>query len=317
MAQEGGPRDPFVVRDLVVDETGASTRAARMAGWDRAKVTGAQRLIEKLTLPEDRVAGLNPNAVAAMNTGTRIQENERTTTTRYTAVLSVPYDAKKVRDYLDGQRVPFVDVQAGLALLAPVATGVAAAEWQAQWTSNGAPRADNTALAPYVASSLAWDKHPSWVEFETEFNNRNAQRVVIADIFYQTGGYFVRLSELRGNAAETQLGQAGPFPDMGAARLGTITELENIWKRASIVRTTGSSDIQLAVLFTDINQWVKIRKALETSRLITTKVIESVSPTGADVRLTYSGRPDQLTTDLRARGLELAEVDRRWILRAQ
>ena len=80
-----------------------------------------------------------------------------------------------------------------------------------------------------------------------------------------------------------------------------VAELERAWKVSSIVRSAGATSMALTASFADLQEWVKIKKGLESSRLIRDLNIESLSVAGADVSFNFSGRPDQLATDLRSR----------------
>ena len=61
--------------------------------------------------------------------------------------------------------------------------------------------------------------------------------------------------------------------------------------------------------FNGMPEWVKIRKGIEGSRMISGLKVESISTAGADLTFNFAGRPDQLAADLRARGLTLRGVE--------
>ncbi|MDZ4761041.1 MAG: DUF2066 domain-containing protein [Alphaproteobacteria bacterium] len=309
--------DPFQVRDLNVDVTAASPQAAQQQGWAQARLEAARRLIDRLTLPADRAAAsqpVDPAAVARLYTSVDFQGSEKRTATRYIAVLIVNFDGKAVRDYLDQRNVPFVETQAGKALISPTVAGALdPVAWAGLWKETN----DETILTPYVVSVEAWDRRPAWDDVAAEAQSRGAGRAVVAEAYQQGGQIYVRLSDLRSGSIETTLGIAGPFGTLESAQAGAVTAMENAWKVASIVRTTGSTSMALVAVFRDIAQWVKIRKGLESSRMISGLMIESISTTGADLSFVYAGRPDQLAADLRARGLELGGTDRGWTLAAQ
>jgi hypothetical protein len=308
------PPNPYVVKDLAVDVTAASAVDATNQGRTQARETAAQRLINRLTLPEDRAAAkqpLAPSDIARLNSSIQIQTSEKRTATRYIATLIVPFDAKAVRDYFDSRGVPFVDSQAGLALLAPIAgAGVNPVDWASVWKG----RTDVNVLTPYIASAQMFDHHPAWADLQQEAASAGAIRGVAAEAFNQGGQIYVRLTDLRAGQQETPIGQAGPFADLQSAQAGAIEAMETIWKQASIVRTSGSSAMAAVATFSDLPGWVKIRKGIESSRMISGLKIESISTAGADLTFNYAGRPDQLAADLRARGLTLRGADRGWTI---
>ncbi|HEX5008358.1 MAG TPA: hypothetical protein VFV70_14685 [Hyphomonadaceae bacterium] len=324
--------DPYKVKDLMIDKTAATAAEARQQGANEARLAGAQRLIERLTLPEDLAQAREP--VDATVVATRLARNQETQEQiktfqapggfRVTGVVAQNFVANDVRNYFDQLGVPYVDAQAAKALLVPsVAGGVDAGQWSAQWTQTVAQGgqnrivglSDDTVLTPYVASIEAWQRRPSFVDVQSEISSSGADHAIIAEAYSQ-GGIYVRLIDLRTNGGDSGLGTVGPFSDLASARRGAIAELERAWKVRSIVRTAGSTDIALTASFSNIGEWVKIRKSLETSRLVNRLNIESLTTSGADLRFAYSGRPDQLAADLRAKGVELRSADNGWVLRA-
>ena len=317
----GGPGNPYTVRDIVVDETGASQAEARAQGVAKAKFAGAQRLVERLTLPEDR-ANVDVAAIARTAGAQNTLVPDRFAGNRYLGLLAITYTASSVREMLTSKGAPFVDTQQGLAVLVPTAQGLSLADWLNSWSYRAADgvtlgRSDNTLLTPYVASVGPRATRPGWGDLQAEVASAKATHGVIAEASGAPNQIMLRISELRDGEPETVIAMSGPYPDFDAARLGVISVLETAWKKASIVRTSGSSDLALAAHFSGVAQWVKIRKALEGSRLVTSMVVESFSANGADMKLAYSGRPDQLGADLRARGLTLVQDGDGWVLQAQ
>jgi hypothetical protein len=305
--------DPFTVRDLKVDVTAGSAVDAQRQGLAQARQMGAQRLINRLTLPEDRSRATRPidvNEVARLVKSTETGADEKRTATRYIATLIVNFDAGAVREYLDARGVPFVETQAGRAMIAPAVSGLDPQAWAATW----AGKTDNDVLTPYVVSVEAWDRKPAWQDVAGEVGSLGAIRAVVAEAYSQNGQTYVRLTDVRSGAVDTALAIAGPFGDLASAQAGAVETLENTWKAASIVRTTGSTNMELTASFRDLPSWATIRKGLESSRLVSNLVVESLSTTGADMSFVYAGRPDQLAADLRAKGLDLRGTDNGWTI---
>ncbi len=320
--------DPYKVRNVFVDKVAPTAAEAQQQGMAEARRVAAQRLIERLTLPEDRAAASQPidvNAIATlMQQSSTIQEQFKTFSVaggvRATGVVEVDFVARDVRKHLDERGVPFVETHAAKALLVPaVANGVDPEAWGAQWYQTSAqgartPKSDDTVLTPYVAMVQTWTRRPTWMDVQAEISAAGADHAIIAEAFAQGGGTYVRIIDLRTGAASTPERVVGPFADLASAQRGAIAEMERAWKTQSIVRTSGSTDIALVASFRDIGEWVKIRKGLEASRLISGLNIESLSTSGADLRFAYAGRPEQLSADLRSRGVDLRGTDNGWML---
>lgn len=321
--------DPFRVRDLVVDKVAPSAAEASQQGRAEARIVGASRLIERLTLPEDRANARTPidtMAVSRLYRGSETQGEQKSTSVtggvRATGLVTWNFRADAVRDYLDKAGVPYVDTQAATALIVPVATGgIDPGQWAGQWTTRGAapgqviPKSDDTVLTPYVGSVLGWNRRPAVSEIQAELSSTGADHGVIAEIYQQGAQYYVRLVDMRANAPKPDIGVAGPFVSLASAQTGAVAEMERSWKVSSIVRTTGSTSVSLVATFGGLEDWVKIRKSIENSRLISNLNIESITTVGADITFTYAGRPEQLAADLRSRGVDLANGTGGWVLR--
>ncbi len=318
--------DPYRVKDIVVDKVAPSAPLATQQGTAEARITGAQRLIERLTLPEDRNAARSPldaTEVSRFFKGSITQVEQKTSSVaggvRSTGVVTWSYRESEVRAYLESKGVPYVDTQASLAMIVPVAAaGIDPKAWAAQWqqTVNGqtSAKSDDTVLTPYVASGEAWNRRPQWMEIQEELTSLKADHGVIAEVYTQSGQYYVRLVDMRTGIPDPNMGLAGPFGDLAAAQRGAVLEMERAWKMASIVRTSGSASVSLIASFTSIGEWVKIRRSLEGSRLISGLNIESLSNAGADLTFTYAGRSEQLVADLRSRGIDLRNAGDTWVL---
>jgi hypothetical protein len=319
----------FKVRDLTIDYTAANANDATLQGRNQAKLAGAQRLIERLTLPEDRNAARQPLNPADLVSSagpltTQIAEKRSSTAAgvRITSVVAYDFNPSSVRQYLESHGVPYVDAQAGKAMIVPaVASGIDPVAWANQWTEtvtqNGQAtrvgKSDDTVLTPYVASIEQWTRRPTWSEVQGELATLRADRAVIAEAYQQNGQTYVRLIDLRTGAPDTSGNVAGPFSDLPSAKAGAIAEMERAWKASSIVRSSGSTNIAIIATFRDLGEWVKIRKGLETSRFVSGLNVESISPAGADLSFAYNGRPDQLAADLRSRGVDLRGADNGWV----
>lgn len=310
--------DPYRVKDLVVDKVAPSAPQATQQGRDEARMVGAARLIERLTLPEDRASARSPidtAAVSRLYRSSEVQETMKSTSVsggvRSTGVVIWNFRADAVREYLDQRGVPYVDTQSALALIVPATTDGDASAWGAQW----AGKSDDTVLTPYVAGSQAWSRRPNAAEVQSEVQSARADHGIVAELTQQGAQYYVRLIDLRPNVPKPEIAVAGPFVSLASAQTGAVAALERAWKVASIVRSTGSTGLSLVATFRDLQEWVKIKKSLEGSRLVSNLNIEALTTLGADISLTYAGRQDQLVSDLRSRGVDLANAGGSWQLR--
>lgn len=306
--------DPYRVRGVAVDATGANSQEAQLNARRMAQVNAAERLIRRLTLPEDRAAANQPilaTDVARFYNGLDTEGDTKSTGTRFIATYAIGFDAKAVREYFDARNVPFVDSQAGLALVVPTVVGALdAAGWTTAWSS----RADNTSLTPFIVSAAAGAAPLTYENAQAEARGAGALRIINAQAFVQNGQIYVRMIELRPGGQNVDLGVSGPYADLVVAQEGSAASLEDAWKKASVVRTSGATTMALVARFDTLDKWLSIRKGLKDSRLIKEMSIEAFSSRGADLNLVYAGRPDQLAADLRSRGLQLASDNGGWTI---
>lgn len=314
----------YRVKDLVVDAVAPSAADAGLQGRNAARLSGAQRLINRLTLPEDRARAtqpIEPSVVAQLYRGYQTQGEMKSSSVsggiRATGVVTWTFDEDRVRAYLEQRGVPYVDNQAALALVVPVAAAnVSASDWAAQWVTGSAGKSDETSLAPYIASTRGWSQRPTTADVQGEFSSTGAARGVIAEAYMQGPQYYVRLTDMRATVPNPTIGVVGPFVSLSSAQAGAVGEMERAWKASSVVRSTGSTGVSLIANFADLQQWTRIRKGLESSRLIQDLNVESITVAGADITFNYAGSPEQLQSDLRSRGVELTSANGGWVLQA-
>lgn len=315
----------YRVKDLVVDAVAPNAADAGLQGRTAARLVGAQRLIERLTLPEDRArAPLEASQVAQLYRNYQTQGDQKSSPVaggiRATGLVTWTFEEERVRAYLDQRGVAYVDNQAASSLIVPVAaSNVNAADWGSQWVNRSASavsgKSDETALAPYVGSIQTWTQRPSSDDIQAELSRTRTDHGVIAEAYMQGPQYYVRLTDMRTTVPNPTIGVVGPFVSLSSAQSGAVSELERAWKASSVVRSTGATSVSLIAQFQDIQQWTKIRKGLENSRLVHDLNVESITVAGADITFSYTGRPEQLASDLRSRGVDLRNgVGGGWVL---
>ena len=303
--------DVYLITDIEVDVTAANSSAARLQAFSQARTAGARRLINRLTARQDREAaqGLNITYDVANRLSTAVDvQTEKASGTRYIGLLSVKFDPRAVRAYLDAYNVPFVDGQAVKALIIPSSSlPVVSNEWSALWSGLSS---DDT-LAPWVGSTALYSSRTNWSQIQAEVATVSATRGIQADISGDIGQFYVTLSELsRFNPTARRIGVTGPHATLESAKSTSIRYLEEDWKALTLVRAVGETRVNAVARFNDRKGWISIEKALNGSQLVKNVRVSAISAFGADLEFVYSGRPDQLTTELRARGVNLtSEID--------
>lgn len=305
-------RAVYTVPNIPVDETAANTRDAENRALANAKAIGLRRLVNKLTLPEDRAA-LSDEFYAYENarafSAAVDVDNERRSSTVYKADLTILYNPKLVRAALDREGVAYVDRQAPLSMIVPVAGNAALLEdWRAAW-----PSEKKTALNPYVKGLAFYSSSDGWASVAQEVRSVNASNAVIAELLGSDGAWQVRLTQETPGGA-TIIGTTNPVPSMSEAASAASAYLDAAWKRQSIVRDQTLTEISASVIYSDLATWNSLRKSLSESALISQLKVESVSVDGAQIKFGYAGDEARLLSELRQRGVQLERGQQGWVV---
>ena len=303
-------RDVYTISNIPVDHTAASTREAEAQAIAEAKIVGLYRLIERLTLPEDREAlgeefysYSNANELAAAVD----VDNERRSTTVYRAELSVVYNPIRVRAQLSQRGIPFIDQQASHVLLVPV-SGMGTA-WAEAW-----PDADEGALSPYVTSSTPRASVTDWSTVASEARSVGATGAVFAGLVGNEGSYAVNLTRMTA-AGQTVIGRTYSVATLEEAVQAASAYMDAAWKSQSIVRSDEARTNSTATArFSDQRSWNAMRSAMSNSPLISGFQIDAIARDGALVSFTFAGSEDRLRTEFSQRGIVLTSTPSGWVI---
>ena len=303
-------RDVYTITDIPVDERAASVLEAQQKAFATARVIGARRLISRITLSEDRQkAGFNLDSATAqrMAAAVDVQEESRGGG-RYRGTLAAVINPRMVRPYLESAGIPYLDRQAPLALIIPVASSSQQIEWREAWGD-----AQRTTLAPTVTSTSIYDASVTWSDIQSELARTRASRGILAQLL---PGGSVRLTQITasGNAP---LGTTVGTETLDAAVTRSLAKMEDTWKRQAIVKDTSTRTITNAnILYTSLPEWNRLRGSLARSPLVSEFQIRAISTDGAMVSFAYAGDQTQLERDLRQRGVEVDRDFSGWIMRS-
>lgn len=309
-------QDVYTIPDLEVDEVAPTLIQAREQAMAAARLEGAHRLINKITLNEDRIAagGVPVDGELANRLSAAVDVQEETAGAgRYKGVLRVVYNPRMVRAHLDGLKVPYVDTQAPLSLMVPLASY---AELEEAWHEALGP-SNSGALAPYVTSNLSgYTSYSDWYALSPEAGSLRARRAILAELMGREGAWRVSVSIVTTAGTEV-IGITLPAPTLEDAVDSTVKLLEESWKRASIIRGGDRTQAKATVRYTSLAEWNTLRGALARSPLVSDFRTTAVARDGAVVTFAYLGDPQRLQNDLLQRGVALGdEPSAGWVLRS-
>jgi hypothetical protein len=298
-------RKVYTIAEIPVDERAETTIEAQEKAFAAARIIGARRLMNKITLPVDR--GASGGLMIDLETANRlaaavdIVEEARGGGT-YRGKLSVVFNPRAVRSYLDGLGVPYVDRQAPLAVLA-VDEGSALAATL--------PEEDLFAIAPFKLAIVPGGADPD-LDYRGIQSELDARRVIIArqptdlsptEILLWTPDNIVQLGQLSRQLMPAD--QARSLRD----------RLDSNWKKQSVVRSATRTQVRSTIRYTSIAEWVGLRRALSRSPLISQFNVQALASDGAVVDFAFAGDIDRLRNDLMQRGIAIDENPTGWVMR--
>lgn len=305
-------RDVYTVRGITVDESAESVIAAKSKAFESAKIIGARRMLQRITLPQDlvTVGGGYVEADTAQLLAAAVDVEEETAGAgRYRGRLAVVFNPATVRNYLAQNNIPYIDQQAAKAVILPIAQGLLAEEWSQTWPDTSQGRLVPTQTSRTSGYTLESD----WAELRGEVAFAGAKRAIIAEVSGIPGAYRARLVSVTA-AGTKDLGSTPPAPELSNLVTTIGAQLDQDWKKNAIVRETGRTLIEATVLYTSLPEWNTLRQALARSPLVSDFQTKAVSTDGAVVAFIFAGDGQRLTSDLGDRGVQISQESIGWVL---
>lgn len=323
-AQSGNPgRDNvYAVAGVYVDQTAPNSSAAQQAGFAAAQRIGFERLIRRLTVPDElaRTPVTTPDAVALdrLTLSTDVEE-ERRSATRYIGRLTVRFDPAGVRALLRAQNLAVVDTRTAPVLVVPIAgAGVdepTAALWRDVWTGGGFQEE----LAPLVTAPPALVGSPDWNAAAPFAQSAAAATALYATLRVQGGTVTAALVEVGPNNVRRDRGEVVARTN-GADATATRVALASLADQASMriqaewkarIATGGGqrARVSASAMYSSEAEWERIKSGLEgaAQTLISEIRIEAVGREGALVSFSFVGDRSQLAAELQRRGVALQD----------
>lgn len=316
-------RGLYTVSDLPVDERAETVIIAQQNAFAVARMAGAQKMIDRITLTEDRDALGGPIEITQeiadwMTAAVDVQEEARGGN-RYRGKLSVVYNPRNVRALLDQYDLPYVDSQAPLALAVPIVgrgvrvagepveledgtlTNNPALMWQAAWGDGS-----EAALAHYITADQIYPNGAGWSDVQEEVLFKQARRAFTAVLTGVPGNYRVTVETLTASG-RLPVGTTAPQIDADSARAAALELLNRAWKEQVVVRSSETTLTQASITYTSLAEWNTLRGALNRSPLVSGFQILGVSRDGAVVNFAYASDLRRLAADLRQRGVAMRD----------
>jgi hypothetical protein len=314
-----GRGDIFSVYDVAVDVTATDASKARDLGFGQAQGVAFERLVKRLTLPEDLARVGAPQAAQTpldqFVDGVDIQ-NEGRSGTRYLARMAVNFNPPAIRKLLTDKGLKVYENRAAPMLVVPVFAGGfpdQAAAWRTAWEQGGF----GEDLAPLAVAPPALTGVPDWTAAQPSAAEAGATSALYATATAANGSLAVSLVEVSA-AGRREHGQfTTPLPAASADNnAGLFKALANAanerlqaeWKQKLAAGVAQKSHVAVTASFTTQAEWLQVKNALAqaSQTLVSDIVIEAVAKDGATLSFSFSGSSDQLAAELGRYGVVYA-----------
>jgi len=312
LSAEGQSREVYTIHGIAVDERAPTVAEAQQKAFASAKLIGAQRLIERFTLPEDRAAVTDliiDQALADQIAAAVDVEEEVAGAGRYRGSLAVVYNPSQLRAALNQVGLPFSDSMGPKAVLFTTTSNGMDLAWNLAWEES--PKESLVPLQISRASGYRADTE--WEVMRDELALYGTQRAIFANLKGGQGGYRVDLVSVTASGART-IGTTRRAPDLDGAISAVADLLNEDWKRTSIVRDSSRTLIEATVRYTSLAEWNTLRGALVRSPLVSNFQTRAISTDGAFIAFAFAGDGQRLTSDLRDRGVVINAEPIGWVM---
>ena len=337
--------DLFTAANVSVDATAETAAAARDVALGEGQRRALDIVLRRITLRADqtRLPRLEPAEVAALTSGLQVKD-EKTSTTRYLARLTVNFKKDEIRELLRRSGIPFTETRAKPTLVLPVFERAGALlmfddenPWLDAWTTLG-PRDD--ALLPLTLplgdlADLASIGPAQAVAGDETRLNAIGQRYDVENVMVAHGKLTLDVVAGGRPRIDVDLRRYGPAgtgvvvesfaaePEQTLASLLAVAaqrialRLEEEWKRETLLRFDTELVLSARLQIAGLDDWIGMRDRLQRNAMISRVELAALSRRDAQIVLHYLGQPSQLAVSLAQDDVELIDRDGYWELRLQ
>jgi hypothetical protein len=321
----------YAVSGVYVDETAADAATAQAAAFAAAQRIGYERLVRRLTVPEQlgarggAIPQLDAAAIERLVLSVDVDEQRRSGT-RYIGRLTVRFDPASVRTLLQQNSLTVVDTRTAPVLVAPATAAGTTPETAVLWRQVWAQGGFGDELVPLTVAPEALQGPPAWDAAAPFAQSAGAASTLYATLRVQGSTATAALIEVNANARRDRGEVAARIngADEAALRaaLASLAEqasarLQNEWKASVAVGGGQRARVSASAIYQNQRQWEQIKDGLEgaAQTLISEIRIEAVGRDGALVSFSFVGDRTQLVAELSRRGVNLQETAQGPVLR--
>jgi hypothetical protein len=325
-ALAGAPADPFTVRGIPVQATAPSSVEAQSIAINSGKQRAWSEVYKRLAKQQDwsKQPALDDTALTRL-IASYLPNNERRSTTRYSATMTYVFNPGAVRHLLHSQNIGYVDEEAKPLLVIPMGpTYQPHSVWATVWLNpkygHGAvplflpPSGSETTLAGVKFSD------PDQKAISTIAAQVKANDAYLALATTSNGHVIVKLKRVG-------LGPSAPIADVdvpipagtpaanayAAVADNTAVAIVNAWKGHATVDNRRSR-VTAEVHIDSLEKWGALQQKLATVPSVADVTIAAMNVGEARVVVTYVGNVEQLHDNMSKSGIDLSEDNGAWTI---
>ena len=333
--------DLFLIRDVPVDVTSDTAAKSRELAHIQGRNEAYQRLVERLTLEEDRdrLPELTQDELTNIVSDFGI-DNEKTSSVRYLAKLNVRFKADEIRRMFRAAGVRFAETLSKPILMLPVFQASGGTQlweegntWRNAWNlRRGRGGLVELALPLGDLGDISAVNVQQAVRGEVERLTGLALRYNAGDavVAYARIGLVPGTSRRRVDVSTTRFSpHREPSTDLlamtqndGESQEGLLVRaadevaarLEDAWKRENLLTHSSQGIAAVTVPIRGLKDWLEVKASLSNVAVVRRLEVILMSLDEVRVNLHYVGAPEQLRTALGQADLALVREDEEWVL---
>ncbi|WP_143589710.1 DUF2066 domain-containing protein [Thalassospira mesophila] len=331
-------QDLYTVSGVHVDEKADSATKARDVALASGQHAAFSRLINRLTVSDGGGGVSIPDQRTIINMVRDFGvSNEKTSSVRYIADMTVRFKADQVRAFLRNRNVPFAETSARKVLILPVYSAQGYTNlwddpnpWRDAWgkvsgdsglvpvslpvgdlDDIGTVSVEQAQSGDQTAVNKIGQRYGANVAVAdaTMSGDGDAQSVDVSVTRYDANGspqvFGVHESLAAGESVSTMMERAAA--DVRA-------KLESSWKQASMIDYGASGELMVFVPITGMDDWAGIENRLENLPVIKLMRVVAMSRREVQIDVEFAGTPDQFRIALAQQNLDLQQIDQLWFV---
>ncbi|MDH3737713.1 MAG: DUF2066 domain-containing protein [Alphaproteobacteria bacterium] len=319
----------FSVGDIAVDETAATASQARAAAFRNGQRAALTTLLRRLTRRSDHS---NLPQVDSERREFMVQAlevaDERTSSVRYLATMTVSFKPAEVRRLLREAAIPFAETPSKPLLVLPVLRqGGAQVLWEEAnpWRDAWSELPLNAGLVPLILpvgdlNDITDVDAAQAAEGDPLRLSAIARRYGAGDVLAAVATVSENAGVIRIDIAAQQIGapSSGPMvfnfnisdpavipKILGESAAGVVASLEEAWKANNVIAFDRPGRMVVSVPLTSLEQWVSVERRLNDVASISEVSLISLTRGSASIEISHFGDEAQLAVTLAQQDLAL------------